>query len=86
MWASAADIGERYAGTLSGAMNMTGQMTGAIAAPIIGALLTRGQPRMVFVVLSCGYLVAALGWLLIDATRRVTDPPAAAFGPVGERS
>jgi MFS family permease len=38
-WASCADIGERYAGTLGGAMNMVGNLGAALGALIAGALL-----------------------------------------------
>jgi MFS family permease len=38
-WASCADIGERYAGTLGGAMNMVGNLGAALGALIAGALM-----------------------------------------------
>src|SRR5262249_26558502 len=37
-WASAADIGERYTGTLGGAMNMVGNLGGAVGNLIAGYL------------------------------------------------
>jgi sugar phosphate permease len=40
-WASCADIGERYAGTLGGAMNMVGNIGGALGALIAGDLFGR---------------------------------------------
>ena len=41
-WASCADIGERHAGTLSGAMNMTGAFAGAAGMTLAGRLLECG--------------------------------------------
>ena len=40
-WASCADIGERYAGTLGGAMNMIGNIGGACGALVAGELFGR---------------------------------------------
>jgi MFS family permease len=40
-WASCADIGERYAGTLGGAMNMVGNIGGALGALVAGELFGR---------------------------------------------
>jgi sugar phosphate permease len=88
-WASCADVGERYAGTLSGAMNMTGALFGAVGMAFAGACLHRGLDTVVFVVFACSYALAALCWLAVDVTRplvprtdrsptvfrRVSDPP-----------
>ena len=41
-WAACADVGERYAGTISGAMNMTGQFFGAAGMHFAGCMLQRG--------------------------------------------
>ena len=41
-WASCADIGERHAGTLSGAMNMTGAFLGAAGMTLAGWWLESG--------------------------------------------
>jgi sugar phosphate permease len=68
-WAACADTGERYAGTISGAMNMTGQFAGAIGTSLAGRLLDQGQPRVLFGVLGCAYALAALFWLAVDVTR-----------------
>jgi hypothetical protein len=37
-WASCADIGERYAGTLGGIMNMIGSLMGALGNIVAGSL------------------------------------------------
>jgi sugar phosphate permease len=68
-WASCADVGERYAGTLSGAMNMTGALFGAAGAAFAGYCLRRHQYEVVFIVFACTYMVAALCWLAVDVTK-----------------
>lgn len=65
-WASCADVGERYAGTLSGAMNMTGAFLGAIGMALAGRLFHRGLDDVVFILFACSYGLAACCWLLID--------------------
>ncbi len=70
-WAACADIGEGYAGTIGGAMNMGGAVLGAVGNLIAGVLFTRGQPEVVFVIYGVVYGVGALGWLLVDVTRPV---------------
>jgi hypothetical protein len=72
-WASCADIGERHAGTLSGTMNMIGAFAGAGGTAIAGYLFRRGQPQLVFVIFAAVYLLAALSWLGVDVTKRLTD-------------
>jgi len=74
-WASCADIGERYAGTLSGAMNMVGALAGASGAAMAGFLFRRGRPELVFLIFSGVYMLAALCWLKVDAKKRLADAP-----------
>jgi sugar phosphate permease len=68
-WASCADVAERYAGTLSGAMNMTGAFLGAAGMAVAGRLFQRGADEVMFVLFACSYALAALCWLLVDVTR-----------------
>jgi len=68
-WASCADVGERYAGTLSGAMNMTGAFLGAVGMGLAGRLLNRGLGDVVFILFACSYALAALCWLAVDVTK-----------------
>ncbi len=68
-WASCADVGERYAGTLSGAMNMTGAFFGAAGAVFAGYCLRRHQDELLFIVFACSYALAALCWLAVDVTK-----------------
>ncbi len=68
-WASCADVGERHAGTLSGAMNMTGAFLGAIGMALAGRLLKGDQADVMFVLFACSYALAALCWLAVDVTK-----------------
>jgi MFS family permease len=68
-WASCADVGERFAGTLSGAMNMIGYIGAAAGMAFAGAFFRRGWDETVFVVFACSYGLAALCWLAVDVTK-----------------
>jgi sugar phosphate permease len=68
-WASCADVGERYAGTLSGAMNMTGAFLGAAGMNFAGYCFKQHSYMPVFVVFACSYGLASLCWLAVDVTR-----------------
>jgi sugar phosphate permease len=68
-WAACADVGERYAGTISGAMNMTGQFFGAAGMAFAGFMLQRGHSETLFFVFGCAYGLAALCWLAVDVTK-----------------
>jgi MFS transporter, ACS family, glucarate transporter len=72
-WASCADVGERHAGTLSGAMNMTGQLLAAIAMFGAGWFFKRHLDAVVFVAFACSYGLAALCWLAVDVTKPITS-------------
>ncbi len=70
-WASVADVGERYAGTIGGAMNMIGNLAGAAGVRLAGWLFAREQPELVFVIFACSFWTGSLAWLLVDVTRPV---------------
>ncbi len=72
-WASCADIGERYAGTLGGAMNMTGALTGALGAITIGRLLQAGATTPLFLMLGLIYLLGAFLWWGVDSSRPIRE-------------
>jgi len=72
-WAACADVGERHAGTISGAMNMTGQFFGAVGMSLAGKLLYWGNPKLLFFLFGCSYGVAALCWLAVDVTRPLSS-------------
>jgi sugar phosphate permease len=68
-WASCADVGERYAGTLSGAMNMTGAFAGAAGMALAGVLFHQRKDDLVFILFGCSYVLASLCWLLVDVSK-----------------
>jgi sugar phosphate permease len=68
-WASCADVGERYTGTLSGAMNMTGAFLGAVGMWLAGRLLKAGQGDLVFIIFAGSYVLGSLCWLAVDVTK-----------------
>jgi ACS family glucarate transporter-like MFS transporter len=70
-WAACADIGERYAGTLGGKMNMVGNLAGAAEMLLVGYLFQSGNAVLVFVILACGWWLGVLCWLGVDVTRPV---------------
>lgn len=73
-WAAAADIGERHAGTLSGAMNMVASFTAAVMAMVTGSLFDAGYDMLPFVLFAVVYALGALCWLGVDVTRPLADP------------
>ncbi len=68
-WAACADVGEQYAGTISGAMNMVGQFGGAAGMALAGFLLKQGYAESLFVIFGCSYGLAACCWWAVDVTR-----------------
>jgi sugar phosphate permease len=72
-WAACADVGERHAGTLSGAMNMTGQLFAVVAMFGAGWLFHRGLDDVVFIAFACSYALGAVCWLAVDVTKSLAD-------------
>ena len=67
-WAGTMDVGGRYAGTVSGAMNMMGSVAGASSVLVVGYLLTwTGNWTLTFYISAAIYLVGAVCWLFLDS-------------------
>ena len=68
-WAGTMDVGGRYAGTVSGAMNMMGSIAGAVSVTVVGYLLawTSGNWTMTFYISAAIYFVGAICWLFLDS-------------------
>jgi MFS family permease len=68
-WAGTMDVGGRYAGTVSGAMNMMGSIAGALSVTFVGYLLTwtSGNWTMAFYISAAIYLIGAVCWLFLDS-------------------
>jgi MFS transporter, ACS family, glucarate transporter len=74
-WAAAADIGERYTGTLAGAMNMMASFMAAVEAIAIGRLLDSHDLVMPFVLLAVSYALGALSWMGVDVRQTLAETP-----------
>ncbi len=68
-WGACMDIGGRFAGTLSGSMNMMGNLAGAVAPPLIGYLIdvTGSNWDLTFYISAGIYLLSAVCWALLDS-------------------
>ncbi len=67
-WGAAMDIGGKYAGTVSGAMNMTGNIGGALTPLFIGYVLywTNHNWNLTFYVSAAIYLLGNVCWRYMD--------------------
>ncbi len=78
-WAGTMDIGGRYAGTVSGAMNMMGSIAGASSVLVVGYLLAwTDNWTLTFYISAAIYLVGAVCWLFLDSHTPVERETAAA--------
>jgi MFS family permease len=80
-WGGCMDVGGKYAGTLSGSMNMMGNIAGGVAPVAVGYILkfTDHNWRITFWVSAAIYLLGALCWKWIDPVtpleKTETEPP-----------
>jgi MFS transporter, ACS family, glucarate transporter len=66
-WGACMDVGGRFSGTFSGAMNMMGNLGGFLAPIATGYILDiTGRWDLVFYVSSAVYLLGAVSWILLD--------------------
>jgi ACS family glucarate transporter-like MFS transporter len=67
-WGACMDVGGRYAGTLSGAMNCMGNIGGAISPMVIGFILsqTHNNWGLTFYVSAAVYFVGIFFWMFLD--------------------
>jgi MFS family permease len=74
-WAGCMDIGGRYSGTVSGTMNMIGNIGGALSPLAIGYILTftNNNWTLTFYASAAIYLIGAICWLFIDAHTPLED-------------
>ena len=78
-WAGTMDIGGRYSGTVSGAMNTMGSIAGASSVLVVGYLLTwTGDWTLTFYISAAIYLVGAICWLFLDSHTPLERTEAAA--------
>lgn len=75
-WAACMDVGGRSVGTLSGAMNMMGNLGGFISPIVIGTIVERTQQwNVAFYVTAGVYVFGALMWLSIDPATPLEREP-----------
>jgi sugar phosphate permease len=73
-WAVAMDVGPEYAGSVSGVMNMCGNLGGMLASVAIGYMAQFINWQAPFLVASCLCLLGALLYLRIDPNERIFGP------------
>lgn len=79
-WAVCQDIGQRYAATVSGTMNMFGNLVGAVSGIFFtGMVMTSdlGQSQKIlvcFATYAAVYFVGVGLWMLIDASKPIAAP------------
>jgi len=68
-WGACMDVGGKFAGTLSGSMNMMGNLAGAVAPLAIGYLIkvTDKNWDLTFYISAAIYLGAAVCWYFLDS-------------------
>ncbi len=76
------DVGGKYAGTISGTMNMAGQIGGALGPIVVGYILQYMNHNwtLTFVISAAINVVGGLCWIWIDPVTPV-EPPASAAQP-----
>jgi len=72
-WGACMDVGGRLAGSVSGSMNMVGNLGGALVGVTIPWLMkvTHDNWHAVLLLASAIYLIAATCWLFIDSDERL---------------
>jgi MFS family permease len=68
-WGACMDVGGRFSGTVSGGMNMAGNLGGGVSPVVVGYLLARTGHNwtVAFFVSAIVYLCGGLCWLFIDS-------------------
>ncbi|MEQ1909298.1 MAG: MFS transporter [Vicinamibacterales bacterium] len=79
-WTACMDLGGRYAGTVSGGMNMAGSVAGACSPLVVGYLLdaTAQNWTLTFYITAGIYVLGAVCWVFLDSHTPVEAHQAAA--------
>jgi D-galactonate transporter len=73
-WAVPMDVGGKYSGTVSGMMNMSGNIGGALSPLVFGALVQYGNWQAPFIVAACLLIAGAGIWAFwLDPQRSVVE-------------
>ncbi len=71
-WTACMDMGGRYAGTVSGGMNMFGSFAGGLSPLVVGYLVAGSEGWMLpFYITAAVYLVGAVCWFFLDSATPV---------------
>jgi MFS transporter, ACS family, glucarate transporter len=74
-WAVCQDIGQSYAATVSGTMNMFGNLVGAVSGIFITGMIEKNYPAdkilICFIMYGSVYFVGVIAWRFIDASRPI---------------
>jgi MFS family permease len=75
-WSTCMDIGGKYAGTVSGSMNMMGNFGGMAGPLVVGLVLswTDRDWQLAFAISSVIYFLGAIFWLWIDPVTPLEKP------------
>lgn len=75
-WAACMDVGGKYAGTLSGSMNMMGNFAGGLAPIAVGVILqtTNQNWNLTLVVSAAIYFMGVFCWLFLDPVKPLDKP------------
>ncbi len=65
-WSTCIDIGHRYSGTVSGFMNMVGNLGTVFAPPIVAYLARRGEWNLALVFSASMFLIASVLWFFVN--------------------
>ncbi|MCI0336354.1 MAG: MFS transporter [Acidobacteria bacterium] len=75
-WSACMDVGGKYAGTLSGSMNMMGNLGGAFGPLAVGYILlaTNQNWAITFYISAAIYFLGAFCWIFIDPVTPLDEP------------
>jgi MFS family permease len=74
-WSVCIDIGHRYSGTVSGFMNMVGNLGTFVSPPIVAHLASAGRWELALVYSACMFFTASAGWVFINPKRVIVYTP-----------
>jgi MFS transporter, ACS family, glucarate transporter len=78
-WGACMDVGGKFSGTLSGAMNMTGNLGGLVFPVTTGFILDHmgNNWNLVFYLCTASYVFASLLWMRLDPVTPIGQPEGA---------
>ena len=80
-WTTCMDIGGKYTGTVSGAMNMMGNFGGVVSPSVLGYIIYKtGDWNLTFYLTAGLYFVGATCWLFINSTKPLPQDAVAVTG------